>query len=69
MVTANLAEGALTEPATDLVDTVPMPDPIREAVAAFVAEHHVEQVFVKQTRPRRPAGAGALHCPERAANE
>jgi hypothetical protein len=53
MVTANPAEGeALTEPATDLVDTVPMPDPIREAVAAFVAEHHVEQVFVKRKRDR-----------------
>jgi hypothetical protein len=53
MVTANPAEGeAMTEPATDLVDTVPMPDPIREAVAAFVAEHHVEQVFVKRKRDR-----------------
>jgi Protein of unknown function (DUF3305) len=53
IVTANPAEGeSLTEPATDLVDTVPMPDPIREAVAAFVAEHHVEQVFVKRKRDR-----------------
>ena len=53
MVTANPAEGeALTEPATDLVDTVPMPDPIRETVAAFVAEHHVEQVFFKRKRDR-----------------
>ena len=53
MVTANPAEGeALTEPGTDLVDTVPMPDPIRSAVAAFVAEHHVEQEFVKRKRNR-----------------
>ena len=53
MVTANPAEGeAFTEPATDLVETVPMPDPIRETVAAFVAEHHVEQVFFKRKRDR-----------------
>ena len=53
MVTANPAEGeAFTEPATDLVETVPMADPIREAVAAFVAEHHVEQVFFKRKRDR-----------------
>jgi hypothetical protein len=53
MVTANPAEGeALTEPATDLVDTVPMPDPIRETLEAFVAEHHVEQVFYKRKRDR-----------------
>ena len=53
LVTANPAEGeALTEPGTDLVETVPMPDLIRDAVAAFVAEHHVEQVFVKRKRDR-----------------
>jgi len=53
MVTANPAEGeGLTEPATDLVETVPMPEPIREAVAAFVAEHHVEQTFFKRKRDR-----------------
>ena len=52
-VTANPAEGeAFTEPATDLVETVPMPDPVRETVAAFVAEHHVEQVFFKRKRDR-----------------
>ena len=40
------------KPGTDLVETVPMPDLIREAVAAFVAEHHVEQVFIKRKRDR-----------------
>jgi Protein of unknown function (DUF3305) len=50
-VTANPAEGeAMTEPGTDLVETVPMPEPIRAAVAAFVAEHHVEQTFFKRKR-------------------
>jgi hypothetical protein len=53
LVTANPAEGeALTEPGTDLVDIVSMPDLIRDAVAAFVAEHHVEQVFIKRKRDR-----------------
>jgi hypothetical protein len=52
-VTANPAEGeAMTEPGTDLIETVPMPEPIRQAVAAFVAEHHVEQVFFKRKRDR-----------------
>ena len=37
-----------------------MPDPIREAVAAFVAEHHVEQVFFKRKRDRAdPEAIGA----------
>jgi hypothetical protein len=52
-VTADPAEGeALTEPGTDLVETVPMPEPIRQMVAAFVAEHHVEREFVKRKRDR-----------------
>jgi Protein of unknown function (DUF3305) len=52
-VTANPAEGeAFTEPGTDLVETVPMPDPVRDTVAAFVAEHHVEQTFFKRKRDR-----------------
>jgi len=53
LVTANSAEGeAMTEPGTDLVDSVPMPEPVSAAVAAFVAEHHVEQVFFKRERDR-----------------
>ena len=36
----------------DIVDTVPMPPAIEEAVAAFVAEHHVERAFVKRKRDR-----------------
>jgi hypothetical protein len=53
LVTANPAEGeALTETGTDLVETVPMPELIRDAVAAFVAEHHVEREFVKRQRDR-----------------
>jgi len=52
-VTADPAEGeAFTETATDLVETVPMPEAIAEAVAAFVAEHHVEHAFHKRKRDR-----------------
>ena len=57
MVTASPAEGeALTEPGTDLVETVPMPDPVRDAVAAFVAEHHVERAFFKRKRDKAVPG-------------
>ena len=71
MVTASPAEGeALTETGTDLVETVPMPDLVRDAVAAFVAEHHVEQVFFKRKRdsatmPERRAPGSAPRAPTR----
>jgi hypothetical protein len=53
LVTADPAEGeAMTEAGTDIVEPVPMPDPVREVVASFVAEHHVERVFVKRKRDR-----------------
>ncbi|MEI9806346.1 MAG: DUF3305 domain-containing protein [Pseudolabrys sp.] len=43
-----------------MVEQVPMPEAIQLTVAAFVAEHHVEQPFVKRKRdPRRSRGAGA----------
>ena len=52
-VTADPAEGeAMTEAGNDLVETVPMPKAIQEAVADFVAEHHVEQAFSKRKRDR-----------------
>jgi len=52
-VTADPAEGeGFTETAMDLVEQVPMPLPIQHVVAAFVAEHHVEQPFVKRKRDR-----------------
>jgi hypothetical protein len=52
-VTADPAEGeSFTETATDLVEQVPMPLPIQHVVAAFVAQHHVEQPFVKRKRDR-----------------
>lgn len=36
-----------------VVEAVPMPDPVQAALQAFVAAHHVEEVFVK--RKRKPA--------------
>jgi hypothetical protein len=52
-VTADPAEGeGLTEAGNHIVERVPMPDAVRETVAAFVAEYHVEQAFVKRKRDR-----------------
>jgi uncharacterized protein DUF3305 len=52
-VTADPAEGeGLTEAGNHIVEPVPMPDAVRETVAAFVAEHHVEEAFVKRKRDR-----------------
>ncbi|HTB64833.1 MAG TPA: DUF3305 domain-containing protein [Steroidobacteraceae bacterium] len=51
MVTADPAEGeALTGAGNDLVEAVPMPVPISEIVASFIAEHHVERAFFKRRR-------------------
>jgi hypothetical protein len=52
-VTADPAEGeAYTEAGNDLVETVPMPAPIAEAIAGFVAQHHIERPFFKRQRDR-----------------
>ena len=66
-VTADPAEGeGFTEAGNDLVETVPMPDSIRDAVEAFVAEHHVEQPFFKRKRDRADPEALARRAPRRA---
>jgi uncharacterized protein DUF3305 len=50
-VTADPAEGeALTDAGSNVVDAVPMPPRVVEAVAQFVAQHHVERAFVKRNR-------------------
>jgi len=65
-VTADPSEGeAFTEAGNDIVESVPMPDSIRDILEAFVAEHHVERAFYKrkrepagqETRGRRPPGS------------
>jgi hypothetical protein len=51
MVTVDPAEGeALTGVGNDLVEAVPTPLPIRQIVASFIAEHHVEQPFFRRRR-------------------
>ncbi len=63
-VTADPAEGeGLTEPAQAIVEAVPMPEPVRDALAAFVAEHHVERVFEKRVRDRANPEALARRAP------
>ncbi len=50
-VTADPAEGeGLTVSASNLVEQVPIPDGIREILAAFIAAHHVEREFFKRKR-------------------
>ncbi|MBR0946920.1 hypothetical protein ABIF68_007794 [Bradyrhizobium japonicum] len=57
--TADPSEGeAFTEAGANLVEAVPMPEMLREAIESFVAEHHVEREFFK--RKRRQADPEAL---------
>lgn len=64
--TVDPAEGeAFTEAGADLIEAVPMPNPIIEAVTAFVAEHHVERPFFKRKRDRANADAMARRAPGR----
>jgi hypothetical protein len=59
MVTADPAEGeGMTAAGNDIVESVPMPEQVRDVVAVFVAEHHVDHVFVK--RKRDPVNTEAL---------
>ena len=52
-VTADPAEGeGMTEAGVNIVESVAMPEPIRAAIATFIAEHHVEHAFVKRKRDR-----------------
>jgi hypothetical protein len=49
--TADPAEGeAFTEAGGNLVEPVAIPEMLRETIASFVAEHHVEREFFKRTR-------------------
>jgi len=69
-VTADPAEGeAWTEAGSDLVDVVPMPEPVHATIDAFVAEHHVEQPFHKRERDRADPEALARRVPTRKERE
>ncbi len=63
-VTANPSEGeAFTESGVDLVEPVPMPEPVIAMIDAFVAEHHVEHGFAKRKRDRADPDALARRGP------
>lgn len=65
-VLADPAEGeAMTEAGNDLVETVAMPEAVRDALAAFVEAHHVERDFVKRKRDRANKEALAKRDGER----
>ena len=69
-VTADPAEGeAWTQSDGDLVDVVPMPEPVRAVIEAFVAEHHVERPFFKRKRDRADPEALARRGPIRKEQE
>ena len=64
-VTADPAEGeAFTEAGANLVEAVPMPEVLREAIENFIREHHVETEFVKRERRRADPEALARRHPE-----
>jgi hypothetical protein len=69
-VTADPAEGeALSDAGNDLVEAVPMPPMIVEAIGDFVSRHHVEQPFVKRRRdPAQPHAPPSGSGQKRAAN-
>ncbi len=64
-VTADPNEGeAYTESGTDIVELVAMPAPIDAMIAAFVAEHLVEErAFAKRQRDRADPEALARRAP------
>jgi hypothetical protein len=58
-VTADPAEGeAFTDAGSNVVEAVPMPREVADAVAQFIAQHHVERPFVKRRRDRQTASQG-----------
>lgn len=70
LVTADPAEGeGATEAGNDIVEAVPMPDAVREQVAAFVAEHHADDRFVKRQRDRADPEALARRLPAQREDE
>jgi hypothetical protein len=66
VVTADPAEAeAMAAIGDALVDSIAMPEEIRDAVDAFVAEHHVERTFVKRKRDRADPEALGRRAPSR----
>ena len=64
LVTADPSEGeSLTEPGTDIIEAVPMPDDLQWRLAAFVEAHHIERPFIKRKRDRASPEAMAKRDP------
>jgi Protein of unknown function (DUF3305) len=69
-VTADPAEGeGWTEPGQGIIEAVAMPEPLREAIAAFVAKYHVKQVFQKRKRDRADPESLARQRPRLGSND
>ncbi len=69
-VTADPNEGeGYTSAGNDIVDQVPMPEPIWDAIDVFIAEHHVERPFHKRQRTRADPEALARRQRIREADE
>jgi hypothetical protein len=69
-VTADPAEGeALTEPGQGIVEAVPMPMSVRDTIASFISEHHVERTFEKRKRNRADPEALARRPPTKVGDE
>ena len=63
-VTADPAEGeGLTEPGQAIVEAVTMPESVRKAIAAFLAQCPVGQAFIKRKRDSADPEAMARHAP------
>jgi hypothetical protein len=63
-VTADPAEAeGLTEPGQAIVEAVALSESLRDAIAMFVADHHVEHVFTKRKRDRADPEALARRGP------
>ena len=66
VVTADPAEAeAMAAIGDALVDSIAMPEEIRDAIEAFVSEHHVERTFVKRKRDRADPEALGRRAPTR----
>lgn len=69
-VTADPTEGEAYAGAGDnIVEMLPMPEALHDLVAAFVAEHHVDQPFIKRQRTRADPESLAPHRPQDIGNK
>jgi hypothetical protein len=63
-VTADPTEGeGYTETGTNVVEVIDIPPGLAAAIAEFVDEHHVERVFEKRKRDKRPPQLGDRRRP------